>query len=231
MTSAPKTNPNILPLENGDRLTRREFERRYQAMLKVKKAELIEGVVYMASPVRAQSHGQPHGYVIAWLGYYCAFTPGVKLYDNATVRLDLDNEPQPDALLRLEPNAGGRSRISDDDYIEGSPELIAEVAASSAAYDVNDKLRVYRRNEVQEYIVWRVYEQRLDWFSLREGEYIPLLPDESGIIRSQIFPGLNLPVAAMLAGDLAQVLASVQLGVATDAHAAFVARLAQSQGE
>lgn len=108
-------------LENGDRLPRPEFERRYAAMPQVKKAELIEGIVYMPSPVRVRQHGRPHALVMGWLSNYWAATPGVDLCDNTTVRLDLDNEPQPDALLRIE---GGTSRISEDDYIEGSPELV-----------------------------------------------------------------------------------------------------------
>ena len=121
------TTTQILPLENGDRLTRLEFERRYTAMPKLKKAELIEGIVYMGSPVRAKSHGQPHAAIMAMLSAYWIATPGVSLLDNATVRLDLDNEPQPDALLRIE--SGGRSIVSDDDYVEGAPELIVEIAA------------------------------------------------------------------------------------------------------
>src|SRR6185369_2464672 len=170
----------IPPLEFGDRLTRHEFERRYQARPDIKKAELIEGLVYMPSPVRARSHGGPHGHIIVWLGVYATATPGVEFYDNTTVRLDLDNEPQPDALLRLEPAAGGNSRVSAEDYIEGAPELIVEIAASSASYDLHDKLRVYRRNGVQEYVVWRVYDKQLDWFRLIQDEYAPLPVGESG---------------------------------------------------
>jgi len=128
------------PLESGDRLTRHEFERRYHAMPHVKKAELIEGVVYIPSPVHFEDHAEPHSWAVTWLGVYCAATPGVKLGDNATVRLDLDNEVQPDALLRLEPAAGGRSRISYDDYVKDAPELIVEIAANSASYDLHDKL-------------------------------------------------------------------------------------------
>jgi Uma2 family endonuclease len=213
------------PLASGDRLTRAEFERRYEAMPHVKKAELIEGVVYMPSPVSA-SHGQAHGIVIAWLGTYCAVTPQVGLYDNTTVRLDADNEVQPDALLRLESALGGRSRISKDGYLEGAPELVVEVAISSAAYDLHDKLRVYRRNGVQEYVVWQIYDERVDWFVLREGEYVPLTPDEAGVVRSHVFPGLWLAVPTLLAGDLAEVLAVLQQGLATEEHAAFVERLA-----
>src|SRR5574341_142701 len=107
------------PLETGDRLTRQEFERRYEAMPRIRKAELIEGVVYMPSPVYYESHSEPHGQIMGWLSVYCAATPNVRLGDNATVRLDPDNEVQPDALLRLEPEAGGRSHISEDDYVEG----------------------------------------------------------------------------------------------------------------
>jgi Uma2 family endonuclease len=164
--SAPAVQPEISvaipPLEAGDHLTRREFEQRYEAMPEVKKAELIEGVVYIPSPVRAKSHGEPHSHIMTWLGVYRAMTPGVQLLDNATIRLDLDNEPQPDATLRIESMVGGRSLLSEDDYLEGAPELIAEVAASGASYDLHEKLRAYRRNGVQEYVVWRVYYKQVD---------------------------------------------------------------------
>ena len=218
-------------LESGDRLTRQEFERRYDAMPHIKKAELIEGVVYMASPVRYESHAQPHGWVMGWLGVYCAVTPGVQLADNATVRLDPDNEVQPDALLRLEPEQGGRSRISDDDYIEGAPELIVEIAYSSAAYDLHDKLEVYRRNGVREYIVWQTYDNRLDWFKLREGEYLSLTPDESGIVHSEVFPGLSMAVSALLGGDLAKVLSELQKRLETNEHTVFVKRLLECSNQ
>jgi Uma2 family endonuclease len=215
----------VPPLEAGDHLTRCEFERRYQARPDIKKAELIEGVVYMPSPVRAKSHGEPHSHIITWLGVYRAVTPGVQLLDNVTVRLDLDNEPQPDATLRIESGTEGHSRISEDDYIEGAPELIVEVAASSAAYDLHEKLRAYRRNGVQEYLVWRVYDKQVDWFRLINDEYVRLTPDADGIVHSRVFPGLCLSVAALLAGDMTTVLAELQKGLGTPEHAAFVERL------
>jgi len=215
------------PLDSGDRLTRREFERRYEAMPYIRKAELIEGVVYMPTPVHYGGHSEPHAHIIGWLVAYCAATPGVRLGDNATVRLDIDNEVQPDALLRIDPAGGGRSRVSEDDYVEGPPELIVEIAGSSASIDLRDKLRVYQRNGVQEYIVWQVYDRRIDWFHLTEGEYTPLTPDESGVIRSRVFPGLHLAVPALLDGDLARVLAALQQGLATAEHGEFAARLVE----
>lgn len=224
---APQAVTTPPPLESGDRLTRPDFERRYGVMPHIKKAELIEGVVYMPTPVRYEGHGEPHIHVTTWLGTYCAATPGVRSGDNATVRLDIDNEVQPDALLRIEPAAGGRSRISEDDYIEGPPELIVEIAGSSASIDLRDKLRVYQRNGVQEYIVWQVYDRRVNWFHLTEGEYTSLTPDESGVIRSQTFPGLHLIVPELLDGNLAHVLTVLQQGLATAEHAEFVARLTE----
>lgn len=218
---------SIAPLESGDRLTRPEFERRYIASPHIRKAELVEGVVYVASPVRATRHGRPHGTIMAWLGVYWAATPGVDLQDNATVRLDPDNEPQPDALLRIEPEVGGNSTISEDDYIEGAPELVVEVAASSASYDLNDKLKAYRRNGVREYIVWQMYENRVDWFVLEEGRYVPVIPDERGIIRSQVFPGLWLSVNGLRQGNRAEIFAVLQEGLVTAEHQAFVKRLSQ----
>ena len=215
------------PLESGDRLTRAEFERRYAAMPDVKNAELIEGVVYVASPLRAKAHGKPHAAVMTWLGVYSAATPGIGSYDTPTIRLDADNEPQPDAVLRIEHN--GQSTISEDDYIEGAPELIVEIAASSASYDLHDKLRVYRRNGVGEYLVWRTYSQQLDWFILNDGTYEPLAADQEGIFRSVQFPGLWLPGNELLSENLAAVLAVLQRGLATPEHQAFVDSLNASQ--
>ncbi|MDM3856375.1 MAG: Uma2 family endonuclease [Aphanizomenon gracile PMC649.10] len=213
----------IPPLENGDKLTRHEFERRYHAMPNLKKAELIEGVVYVASPLRIKSHGEPHAYIMTWLGVYKAATPGIGFADNATVLIDTDNEPQPGALLRIE--TGGQSRINKDDYVEGAPELIVEIAASSASYDLHEKLKVYRRNQVQEYLIWRVYDYQFDWFRLQQGEYIQLQPNADNIICSQIFPGLWLDKIALLGGDLGKVLTVVQQGLASPEHENFISRL------
>jgi Uma2 family endonuclease len=212
-------------LNTGDRLTRVEFERRYAAMPHVKKVELVEGVVHMTSPVHHLSHSKPHGLIMGWITAYCAATPGVDWGDNGTVRLDAENEVQPDALLRIEPAAGGHSRVTPDDYLEGAPELIVEVAYSSASYDVHDKLKVYRRNGVQEYVVWRVQDEAVDWFELKEGVYVPLPLDARGVIHSRVFPGLSLPVDKLLDGDLAGVLAELQHGLGTEAHQALVEKL------
>lgn len=213
------------PLESGDRLTRPEFERRYNAMPRLKKAELIEGVVYVPAALRFRSHAEPHGNLMGWLWTYKIATLGVELGDNPTVRLDLDNEPQPDAVLLIEASAGGQARLSEDDYLEGAPELVAEIAASSAAIDLGDKKRAYRRNGIREYIVWQVFDRKIDWFSLQAGEYVSLVADEQGIIRSLVFPGLWLAVPALLSGEMAQVLAVLQQGLGSPAHTEFVQQL------
>jgi Uma2 family endonuclease len=218
--------PTVPALEAGDQLTRDEFERRYAAMPALKKAELIEGVVYMPSPVRVRRHGSPHAKIITWLGHFQARTPGVEVADNATARLDMDNEPQPDAMLFIAPELGGQVRISPDDYVEAAPELVAEVASSSASYDLNTKRHAYRRSGVQEYIVWRVLEQQFDWFVLRGGRYEPLAADDRGVVRSVTFPGLWLDPAALLRGDLAATLQVLDEGLSTPEHAAFATRLA-----
>ena len=208
-------------LRAGDRLTRAEFERRYQGMPHVKKAKLVEGVVYMPSPVSAAEHGEPHFDFNGWLYVYRAHTPGVRGGDNATLHLDLDNETQPDGYLRLLPERGGQARLVEG-YVEGAPELIVEIAASSASYDLHDKLNVYRRNGVREYIVWRVWDEVVDWFTLVQGRYEPLPRSESGIYKSQVFPGLWLDAAAVIAGDAAKVLRILEQGLADSAHGEFV---------
>jgi Uma2 family endonuclease len=222
----PAASSNYIPaLESGDRLTRVEFERRYNAMPNVKKAELIEGVVYVASPLRFEPHAEPHGDLMIWLGNYKVATPGVRLGDNPTVRLDLDNEPQPDAILLIDATCGGQSHLDVDGYVEGAPELVAEVAASSATKDLYDKKRAYRRNGIQEYIVWQVFESTVSWFSLQDGEYVVLTPDAAGIIKSQVFPGLWLDVPALVAGNMQQVLTVLQKGLSSMEHQVFASKL------
>lgn len=220
----------VLTLENGDRLSRVEFERRYMAMPDVKKAELIEGIVYMPSPVSHTRHGLPHANMLTWLGNYRAGTPGVGLGNESTVRLDLDNEPQPDAVLLIDPERGGQTRFSSEGYIEGAPELIVEVSSSTASIDRNQKFQAYRRNGVREYIIWRVRDRKIDWFSLDDGELVPLEPDPQGVYQSRAFPGLALDAEAMLGDDMAKVLETLRQGMAADAHRQFVDRLAKRAG-
>jgi Uma2 family endonuclease len=205
------------PLENGDRLTRAEFERRYDAMPHLKHAELLRGVVYMASPVRADLHGGPHADALVWLGLYRAATAGVRCYDNTTIRLGPESDPQPDIALVRDADHGGQTRIDADGYLDGPPELIMEIAASSVSYDVHVKLDLYREHGVREYVIWRVQDQALDWYVLSPEGSQPLTPEGDGVFRSRVFPGLWLDPAALLAGDMARVLAVAQAGIAAAA--------------
>ena len=213
------TNGHSPALESGDRLTRAEFERRYKAHPEIKKAELIEGVVYVAAPVRVNQHGVPHSRITGWLGVYQAATPGLNIADNATLRLDLDNEPQPDVAVWLD--AGG-AMVTMDDYLAGAPELIVEIASSSVALDLHAKLHAYRRNGVQEYLVILPQEARMRWFCWQDGETTELQPDAEGILKSRVLPGLWLAAQPFWQGDLAGLLAVLQQGIASAEHQAFV---------
>lgn len=216
----------VPPLENGDRLTRAEFERRYAAMPPNIKAELIDGVVSVASPVRIRHHGSPHVELVAWAGIFRVYTPGVLVGGNATVRLDKDSEAQPDVCILIE--HGGQAQVDADGYVEAAPEFVAEVAASTASYDRGVKLSTYCRCGVREYLVWRVLDQAIDWFAWREGQYEPLPAGPDGIIRSEIFPGLWLDAAALIRGELPRVHEVLHQGLASAAHADFVKSLGPS---
>ncbi len=217
----PKPLPlfTIPPLENGDRLSRVEFERRSAAMPADCKAELIQGIVYMSAALRYRSHGKPHSQLHGWLFTYQIATPGVEIADAITVRLDDDNEPQPDIALFIA--AGGQTTISADDYVEGAPELLAEISASTVSIDLGAKKTAYQQNGVQEYIVWRVLDNAIDWFYLDNGTYIDLPPDDDGIIRSRQFPGLWLDRAALLDDNMPPVIALLQVGLASADHSTF----------
>jgi Uma2 family endonuclease len=219
----PKTARPLPPLCQGDRLTQEEFLRRYRATPHVSHAELIEGVVYMPSPVSATEHGEPHASLLTWIGVYAARTAGVVAGDNSTLRLDTDNAPQPDGYLRLLPECGGQVRVTDG-YLEGAPELVAEISASTASYDLHDKLNAYRRNGVREYVVWRVWDQAIDWFVLNEGRYERLAVRDDAIFRSRVFPGLWLDARALLKRDMGQVLQTLETGLASLEHNTFVVR-------
>jgi Uma2 family endonuclease len=203
--SRPSDAEVFSPLENGERTHSRDFLRRFERMPEVKKAELIEGTVFMGSPV-SRRHAKPDGLIQLWLGAYASRHLDTEALPNATVILDAENTVQPDALLRRLPEHGGRTHENDRGYLTGPPELIVEIAASSASIDLRDKLRAYCRNGVLEYLVWRIAERRLDWCCLEDEEYRPETPDAQGLLHSRVFPGLRLPVEALLAGEAAKVL-------------------------
>ncbi len=212
----------IPKLESGDHLLGPEFERRYAAMTDLKKAELIEGVVYVGSPV-SSLHSDAHGQVSVLAGSYAVRSPGVRMHVEATVRLDERNVFQPDVLLRIDP--GGQTHVAADGYVTGPPELVFEVALSTASNDLHAKLHVYLAHGVREYVVWRVLEAAIDWFVFSDGseDRLPAGPD--GIIRSQVFPGLWLDCKALLAGDTTRALAVLEEGLKCPEHAAFVEAL------
>ncbi|HEU5115771.1 MAG TPA: Uma2 family endonuclease [Isosphaeraceae bacterium] len=236
----------IPALRNGDHLSADEFMRRYQAMPHLKKAELIEGRVYvpspdsdlaewkqasMSSPVSYEGHCSPHFYLAGWFFLFAAATPGVRGGVDGTVLLDLKNRPQPDGFLFIEPRAGGQVRYSPDDYIDGAPDLVAEVAYSTASVDMHEKLQAYERNAAREYLVWRVEDRSIDWFVLRENRYQPLEKATDGIFRSEVLPGLWLDPEALLDGSLTRFNAVAQQGLASPEHAAFVEKLRQNAAE
>jgi Putative restriction endonuclease len=209
-------------LENGDRLTRQEFHHRYQQCPEHVKAELIEGVVHVASPVR-RPHAIHHPELSCALCLYKGATPGVEVLDNATTLLGLESESQPDLALRILPEWGGNSQTDADDYVVGAPELLAEIAHSSRAYDLRQKRGDYRRAGVREYIVWSIEEPELHWFDFTTA--LPLMPNRRGIFQSRAFPGLWIARQALLERDTLRLAAVVQQGTASRSHAAFVKRL------
>ncbi|MEM7807824.1 MAG: Uma2 family endonuclease [Planctomycetota bacterium] len=206
-TRRPSLPDRIPELQNGDRLSHEEFMRRYEAMPGVT-AELIDGTVYMASPVRLEQHGKPHARIVTWLGTYCSRHADVEIGDNVTLILGRDTDPQPDACLLLPESRGGRAKLVDG-YVHGPPELVVEVAASTASLDANAKAEAYHAAGVPEYLLWRVEEERIDWYERLEDRYLAMVPNADGLIESKHFEGLKLNPEALLRGDLAKVLGDV----------------------
>jgi Uma2 family endonuclease len=210
-------------LATGDHMAREEFHRLYERSPEDFHAELIGGIVYVASPLKRQ-HGTCHLLLGGLFAAYVARTPGVEAGDNTTVLLGDDAEPQPDLYVRLLPESGGQSRTTDDDYILGAPELVAEIAHSSRAIDLHAKKDDYARYGVREYLVVSLREARLRWFDLRAGRELESADD--GIVRLGQFPGLWVDATALFASDYLGLIAALDHGLATPEHAEFARRLA-----
>lgn len=220
--TAPPDIETIPPLEAGDHLDQPTFHERYENMPEGFRAELIGGVVYVPSPAKLR-HGRPNALICAWMSRYWVETPGTEFLPDTTTILAEDSEPQPDGMLII---SGGQTHENEDDYLTGAAEFIAEIASSTASYDLHAKRRDYEKHGVQEYLVIVVRQKRVVWFRRDNGQYVELPPDADGILRSRVFPGLWLAPAAFLAKDKARVLAVLQQGLASPDHVAFVAALA-----
>jgi Uma2 family endonuclease len=217
----------VPPLVDRQRLDQAEFHRRYEAMPPRTRAELIGGIVHMPSPMTAD-HGESTPDVSLWIGLYRRRTPGVRQADGATVILGEFGEPQPDALLRIEPERGGTCYINEVNYLTGPPELIVEVSRSSRLIDLGGKRDDYERAGVKEYIVVAIETAEVHWHVRRDDKLERILPDPDGIYRSIAFPGLWLDPVALLEGDIEGIIAVLDRGLDTPEHAAFVARLADA---
>ena len=218
----------VPPLENGDHLDQKTFHERYEVMPENVKAELIGGIVYMASPLKRR-HGRPHIRTNVWLGYYQIATPGTDCSDNTSTILSDSSEVQPDTTLIVLPECGGQTSVSETDYIVGPPELIAEIASSSESIDLHRKRDDYEREGVTEYVVVAVRQKRVFWWHLSSGKYEALIPDAEGVIRSKVFPGLWLDPVALVEMNGQRLLDVLRQGLASPEHAEFVTKLAAAK--
>jgi Uma2 family endonuclease len=214
----------VPPLIAGERLDRATFHERYEAMPPETRAELIGGVVVMMSPLR-NDHADTTSCLAGWLFNYRCGKPGLRSPDKATVLLDDESEPQPDQQLRIRPEYGGQTHL-EGGYIAGPPELVVEVARSSRKHDLGPKFADYERAGVLEYVVVTLDPDEVHWFVRRGDRFVPHLPGDDGVYRSEVFPGLWLNPKTLFADDADALLTTLDRGKATPEHAAFAAALA-----
>jgi Uma2 family endonuclease len=210
-------------LVTGERLTVEEFLRRWEELPDLKNAELIDGVVYLGSPVSLE-HGRLDTRIIWWLAHYACLTPGCDSGNNSTWLMS-GSAPQPDVYLCILPAHGGQSG-NKGPLAAGAPELVAEICVTSADLDLGPKLALYQRAGVREYITVEAFGQRLIWRVLDNSSYIAQALPPDGIFRSRFFPGLWLDVAAFWANDRTKMLAVLNAGLASEDHRIFVERIA-----
>jgi Uma2 family endonuclease len=225
-TVKPRKTKALPPLENGDQLDQKTFHARYEAMPEDCRAELIGGIVYLASPQKVP-HSEAQCLTVRWLDEYSEATPGTEALANNTQILGPESEPEPDGCLFIASEYGGRVFVDPDDFLNGSPDLVAEVSSSTESIDLHRKKLDYEKAGVREYVVLALRTQQVFWFFRQRGKFkeVPLPAD--GIFRSRAFPGLWLDAEAMLRNNRQQVLAALKQGLASPEHAAFLAKLAK----
>jgi Uma2 family endonuclease len=243
-TTKPPKAAKPEPLRDGQRLTVAEFMRRYEAMPDGFRAELLNGVVYvnrwfetdangkvhLMPPIDDGAHAAPQFGMGTVFGVYQGSTPGVRGRGPVTVVLSpVSSGVEPDAVLRVLPESGGQTVIGADGYIHGPPELVVEVANTSVARDLGVKYDTYEQAGVREYVVVRTAGRVVEWFRLVRGRYVPLPPDDDGLFRSRLFPGLWVDPAAVLGEDMPRLLTVLQQGLNSPEHATFVVKLARKK--
>jgi len=216
-----------IPLLNpGDRLSQPEFHRRYETYPDDTRFELIGGIVYMMAPAGFE-HGRSGYDLTGILWAYERATPGVVGATGPTVILGESSEPEPDLVLMIAPDHGGRTRlkqINHKHYIEGPPELIVEVAHSTITFDLNAKRKDYQRGGVHEYIVLCLPQPSVKWFDLQQDDELSI--GEDGVLRSIAFPGLWIDAPALRDRNPDRLMKTLQRGIDSREHQEFVARLA-----
>jgi Uma2 family endonuclease len=202
-----------------------EFHTFYEQMPESFRAELIDGTVFVSMPL-GKLHAKGHVLMSAIMAAYAGYTPGVEALSDATLILGKDDEVQPDLLLRVLPTLGGKSADAYDQFIQGSPELVCEVAYSSRAIDLHLKRRRYAQAGVLEYIVLCLEPREIRWFDFATGSMIT--PNDSGVLRSKAFPGLWMANQSVLQLDYLAVMDKLTEGLASAEHAAFATELKRS---
>lgn len=200
----------IPQLNSGDVLSREEYIRRYEAAPEELKAERINGKVYLMNSLRARYHGNPQMLLAGWLFTYAMAHPELNLSDNATLHLRTENTPQPDLCMY---RTGGNASLDEDGYLVGSPELIIEIAGSSASYDFGEKRDVYEAAGVGEYLVFETIEGRIEWWRHDGSKFVDVPRDET-VFKSTLFSGLWLDGDALRAADRFRLIEKLNEGIA-----------------
>jgi len=210
-------------LREGDLLDSSEFLRRWEATPSLKQAELIGGVVFMPSPV-LHLHAKLHSAMDAWVWCYQDVTLGCESGTDCTWVMGPKDVPQPDIFLRILSEYGGQSEVKHN-RATGAPELIVEVSWSSVSRDLGVKLDLYRVAGVREYLTVLLEAQEVVWRHLSRGRYREIAPDDDGLLRSRVFPGLWLDPTALWSPKRS-IQTALKQGLRSPEHASFVKRLA-----
>ena len=178
------------------------------------KADLLDGVIYVASP--DTYHGDQYTNFLARLlaGFCEARDLGKVFGSRFAFRLSPHRCPEPDVAVVL----ASRLHLVDDHGMTGGPDVAVEVVSrDSRTRDYRDKRRIYEESGVSEYWLVDPIKGRADFLVLEAGKYQSAVLDDGSIFRSRVLPGFFLDGRWLFGEDLPKVQPTSTRSCAADA--------------
>ena len=164
------------------------------------KADLIDGVIYVASPDTRRNDVRASLLQTVLTVYAETKDLGETTGTRYAYRLSDTRAPEPDLAFV------GRERVAHvltDREGVGPPDVAVEIVSRDSRHrDYHDKFQLYQEAGVQEYWIIDPIQLRCSFYRLRQGEYGPVALEDGHLFRSEAVPGFWLDVHWLLGAQV-----------------------------